>query len=339
LKRCCSARLWFQSALHAYGDSASSNRALNARLAIGLLVLMAVSLLVGDGIVALPDWLILSRIRLPRTLLAVLVGGGLGLSGAVLQGALRNPLADPALLGITGTAGLGAVLVFYWGFAQHFAPALPAGGLAGAAVGTALLLGFAGRAPSGPSLILAGVAVSAFASALLAFALALAPNPFALTEITFWLLGGLSDRTLLHVALAAPPIAIGAAVLLRLGPGLDALSLGEDTAATLGLSPMRTLRLAAVGTALAAGASAAVAGGVGFVGLVTPHLLRPLLGERPASLLMGSLLLGAALVLAADMVVRLIPLALPLSQPLPLGVLTALLGAPFLVAIARKAGP
>jgi iron complex transport system permease protein len=304
-----------------------------------LLALTALSLLIGDGILAVPDWLILSRIRLPRTLLALLVGGGLGLSGAVLQGALRNPLADPALLGITGTAGLGAVLVFYWGVAEHFAPALPAGGLAGAAVGALLLLGFAGRAPSGPSLILAGVAVSAFASALLAFALALAPNPFALTEITFWLLGGLSDRTLLHVALAAPPVAIGVAVLLRLGPGLDALSLGEDAAATLGLSPAGTLRLAALGTALAAGASAAVAGGVGFVGLVTPHLLRPMLGERPGGLLVGSLLLGAALVLAADIVVRLIPLILPLSQPLPLGVLTALLGAPFLVAIARKAAP
>jgi iron complex transport system permease protein len=134
-------------------------------------------------------------------------------------------------------------------------------------------------------------------------------------------------------------VAIGAAVLLRLGPGLDALSLGEDAAASLGLPPTRTLRLAALGTALAAGASAAVAGGVGFVGLVTPHLLRPLLGERPGGLLTGSLLLGAALVLAADMVVRLIPLLLPLSQPLPLGVLTALLGAPFLVAIARKAAP
>jgi iron complex transport system permease protein len=305
-------------------------------LAILLLVLLFASLLIGDGILALPDRLILLQIRLPRTLLAALVGGGLGLSGAVLQGALRNPLADPGLLGITGMAGLGAAITFYWGLSAHFAPALPVGGLIGAAVGAAFLLAFAGRAPSGPSLILAGIAVSALSAALLALVLSVAPNPFALAEITFWLLGGVNDRSLGHVALAAPPILLGMAILLRLGPALDALSLGEETAASLGVPVSRTLRLAAAGTALAAGAGAAVAGGIGFVGLVVPHLLRPLLGQRPASLLPASLLAGATLLLAADLLVRLAPLVLPLSQPLPLGVLTALLGAPFVVAIARK---
>jgi iron complex transport system permease protein len=308
-------------------------------LAIALVGAVLVSLLVGDGILALPDLLILTRLRLPRTLLAVLVGGGLGLSGAVLQGALRNPLADPGLLGITGTAGLGSVVVFYWGLAQSFPPALPCGGLAGALVGALALLSFAGRAPSGPALILAGVAVSALSAALLALALTLAPNPFALAEITFWLLGGLQDRTLLHVELAAPPILLGMAMLLRLGPALDALSLGEDTAASLGIPISRTLRLAAAGTALTAGAAAAVAGGIGFVGLVVPHLLRPWLGERPGVLLGPSILTGALLLVGADMLVRAAPLLLPLSQTLPLGVLTALLGAPFLVAIARKAAP
>ncbi len=308
-------------------------------LALLVVALMLASLLIGDGIVALPDALILTQIRLPRTLLAALVGGGLGLSGAALQGALRNRLADPGLLGITGTAGLGAALTFYWGLTQAFAPALPLGGLTGAAVGAGGLLAFAGRAPSGPSLILAGVAVSALSSALLALALSLAPNPFALTEITFWLLGGLQDRSLLHVALAAPPILAGGAILLRLGRALDALSLGEDAATSLGVPVTRTLRLAALGTALAAGAGAAVAGGIGFVGLVVPNLLRPALGERPADLLPASALAGAALLLAADLAVRLAPLLLPLSQPLPLGVLTALLGAPFLVAIARRAAP
>jgi iron complex transport system permease protein len=308
-------------------------------LAVLLAAILLLSLLLGDGTVATPDWLILTRLRLPRTVLAALVGGGLGLAGAVLQGALRNPLADPGLLGITGTAGLGSVVVFYWGLAQGFPPALPAGGLAGAAVGALALLGFAGRAASGPALILAGVAVSALSAALLALALTLAPNPFALAEITFWLLGGLQDRTLLHVALAAPPILLGMAVLLRLGPALDALSLGEDTAASLGIPIGRTLRLAALGTALTAGAAAAVAGGIGFVGLVVPHLLRPLLGERPGALLPASVLTGAILLTAADMLVRVAPLLLPLSQTLPLGVLTALLGAPFLVVIARKAAP
>jgi len=308
-------------------------------LAVLLAAILLLSLLLGDGTVATPDWLILTRLRLPRTVLAALVGGGLGLAGAVLQGALRNPLADPGLLGITGTAGLGSVVVFYWGLAQGFPPALPAGGLAGAAVGALALLGFAGRAASGPALILAGVAVSALSAALLALALTLAPNPFALAEITFWLLGGLQDRTLLHVALAAPPILLGMAILLRLGPALDALSLGEDTAASLGIPIGRTLRLAALGTALTAGAAAAVAGGIGFVGLVVPHLLRPLLGEQPGALLPASVLTGAILLTSADMLVRVAPLLLPLSQTLPLGVLTALLGAPFLVVIARKAAP
>lgn len=304
------------------------------RLTLLVFALAGVSLLIGDGTLALPDQGILVEIRLPRTVLALLIGGGLGLSGAVLQGALRNRLADPGLLGITGTAGLGTAVVFYWGLAAGFAPALPLGGLIGAAAGAVLLLVFAGRAPSGPSLILAGVAVSALASALLALALSLAPNPFALAEITFWLLGGLQDRTLLHVALAAPLILLGVAILLRLGPGLDALTLGEDTAASLGQPPARTLRRASLATALIAGPAAAVAGGIGFVGLAVPHLLRPLLGERPGALLPASFLGGAILLLLADMVTRLVPLILP--QAPPLGVLTALIGAPYLIVVARR---
>jgi iron complex transport system permease protein len=308
-------------------------------LAVLLAVIAALSLFIGDATLALPDELILLQIRLPRTLLGVLVGGGLGLSGAVLQGALRNPLADPGLLGITGTAGLGAVIAFYWGLAATFPPALLAGGLVGAGFGAAFLLAFAGRSPSGPSLILAGVAVSAIAAALLALALTLAPNPFALTEITFWLMGGLADRPLWQVGLTAPVILLGGAILLSLGRGLDGLSLGEDTARSLGMPISRTLRLAALGTALAAGAGAAVAGSIGFIGLVVPHLLRPWFGERPGALLPAAPLAGAALLLTADMLVRLAPLVLPLSAAPPVGVLTALLGAPFLVAIARRMAP
>jgi iron complex transport system permease protein len=232
----------------------------------------------------------------------MLVGGGLGLSGAVLQGVLRNPLADPGLLGIGGCAALGAVGVFYWGVSAAFPPALAIGGLVGAAIGcVALLLMFA-RAASGPALILAGVALSALASAFLAMALIAAPNPFALYEITFWLMGGLEDRTLTHLYLAAVPTIIGCIVLLRLGRGLDGLS-------------------------------------IGFVGLVVPHLLRPSFGERPSALLAPSLALGAALLLAADLTARLSVTILPLAQEPRLGVLTALLGAPFLIAIARRAAP
>lgn len=308
-------------------------------LALAAALLFLAALLTGPAGPGVPDAVILWQIRLPRAALAALVGGGLGLSGAVLQGALRNPLADPGLLGIGGCAGLGAVLAFYWGVAAAFAPALPLAGLAGAALGCAFLLGFAGRATSGPSLILAGVALSALATALLALALTAAPNPFALAEITFWLMGGLEDRTLTHVLLASGPILLGCAVLLRLGRGLDGLALGEDVAASLGVPVARTLRLAAAGVALSVGAGTAVAGGIGFVGLVVPHLLRPALGERPSALLVPSLLGGAALLLAADLLARAAPLLLPLQQEPRLGVLTALLGAPFLVRIARRVAP
>ena len=307
------------------------------RLWAALGVLAAASLLVGAAGLGVPDWLILTQIRLPRTVLAGLVGAGLGLSGAVLQGALRNPLADPGLLGIGGCAAFGAVLAYYWGLAALFAPALPLGALLGAGAGCTLLLGGLGHRVSGATFILGGIALSAFASALLALALSLAPNPFALAEITFWLMGGLEDRTLLHLALAAPVILAGCALLLRLGTRLDALSLGEATAATLGVPAGPTLRLAAAGVALAVGGGAAVAGGIGFVGLVVPHLLRPWFGQRPGALLWPSLAGGAALLLAADVLARLAPLLLPLQGEPRLGVLTALLGAPFLVRIARRA--
>jgi iron complex transport system permease protein len=304
-----------------------------------VLVLGGLALLVGAAGLGVPDGMILWQLRLPRAALAILIGGGLGLSGAVLQAALRNPLADPSLLGIGGAAGLGAVVAFYWGIGLAFAPALPLAGLVGAGVGCAVLFAFAGRAPSAPSLILAGVGLSALATALQVMALAFAPNPYALAEVTFWLMGGLADRAPLHVALAAPPILLGGAIMLRLGRRLDALALGEEVAASLGVPVGHTLALAAAGVALAVGAGTAVGGGIGFVGLVVPHLLRPMLGERPSALLAASALGGAALLLAADLVARTAPLVLPLAQEPPLGVLTALLGAPFLVRIARKIAP
>lgn len=305
-------------------------------LALAVAVLFVLALLTGASGFGVPEPLILWQIRLPRAALAPLVGGGLGLAGAVLQGALRNPLADPGLLGLSGMAGLGAVVAFYWGLAATFPPALPLAGLIGATAGCAVLLLAVGRAGTGMALILAGVALSALAAALLALALTLAPNPFALAEITFWLMGGLADRTLLHLALAAPLIALGAALLLRLGRGLDALSLGEEVAASLGLPAAHTLRGATLGVALAVGAGTAVAGGIGFVGLVVPHLLRPWVGERPSALLLPSLFCGAALLQGADLLARLAPLLLPLHEEPRLGVLTALIGAPFLVRLARR---
>ncbi len=303
---------------------------------VTLAVLAALSLLAGAAGFGVPLPVILWQVRLPRTLLAILVGGGLGLSGAVLQGALRNPLADPGLLGVGGCAVLGAVIAFYWGLSAAFAPALPLAGLLGAAIGCALLLGMAGRAMSGATLILAGVALSALAAALLALALALAPNPFALAELTAWLMGGFSQATLGQVWLAAPPIVLGCAWLLGIGRRLDGLTLGEEVAASLGVPVAATLRRVSLGVALAVGGAAAVGGGIGFVGLVVPHLLRPALGERPARLLLPSMLGGAVLLLAADLLARLLPLVLPLSAEPPIGVFTAIIGAPVLVRVARR---
>jgi len=302
-----------------------------------LLALALGSLLVGGAGLGLPRADILWQIRLPRTALAILIGGGLAVSGASLQGALRNPLADPGLLGIGGCAALGAVLAYYWGWSAAFAPALPVASLLAALAAAVALLLVAGRGGV-LSLILAGVALSALSAAFIALALALAPNPYALAEITFWLLGSIADRSLAHLALAAPPILIGVAVLLTLGRGLDALSLGEDAAASLGQPVQRTVRLAALGCALAVGGGAAVAGGIGFVGLLVPHLLRPWFGERPSGLLAPSFPLGAALLLGADMLVRGLPLLLPLNGELPVGVVTAMLGAPALVVLARRVG-
>ncbi|MFG1236180.1 iron ABC transporter permease [Xanthobacter autotrophicus DSM 597] len=279
--------------------------------------------------------LVLSELRLPRAILGAAVGFSLGLTGAALQGLMRNPLADPGVVGVSGAAALGAVIAFYFGFSTSFALALPLGGLVGAAAATAVLLALAARGAGTVMLILAGVALSSLAGALTALALNLAPSPYAALELVFWLMGSLADRSLVHVALALPFMAVGWVLVLATGPALDALTLGEDAAESLGF-PLRRVRLLVIGgTAAAVGASVAVAGAIGFVGLVVPHLVRPLVGHRPGRLLAASGLAGAALTLGADIAVRLVP-----TRPeLQLGVVTALIGAPFfLVLLARLRG-
>ena len=280
------------------------------------------ALILGDGG---PVTLILREIRLPRAALGLLIGAGLGLSGAALQGYLRNPLAEPGLLGVSGSAALGAVLALYTGIAAVFPLALPLAALAGAFAAAALVQGMAGSGASSITLILAGIAVSSLAGALTALVLNLAPNPFAASEIVHWLMGSLADRSLPHLWLAGPFILAGGGLLLALGPALDALTLGEEAAASLGVSLDHTRALALAGVTLTVGAGVAVAGAIGFVGLVVPHLLRPLVGHRPSWLLPASALGGAALLLAADLAVRLIA---P-ERDLKLGVVTALVGAPF----------
>ena len=276
--------------------------------------------------------LILQEIRLPRAILATMIGATLGLTGAALQGLLRNPLAEPALIGVSGSAALGAVVTFYFGFAAAFPLALPLGGMAGALFAVMLIHLLAGRGGSGLSLILAGIAINSLAAALTSLALSLAPNPYAAMEILFWLLGSLADRSFEHVLLAAPFMVVGWILLAGLGRPLEVLSLGEETARTLGIDLARLRLRLVLGAALAVGAAVSVAGSIGFIGLVVPHVLRPLVGHRPGVLLPASALGGAALTLAADIAVRLVSS----GSELRLGVFTALIGAPFFLWLVVK---
>ncbi len=312
--------------------------ALLAALALAVAALFAASLLVGPA--GLPPGaslralfgaegralvLVMQEIRLPRAILAAAIGAGLGLAGAAMQGVLRNPLAEPGLLGVSSAAALGAVLALQTGLAAAFAPALPLAALTGAALAAVLMLGLAGPRSGALGLILAGVALSALGGALLSLALNLSPNPFAAAEAVFWMMGSLRDRSMLHVVLALPFLAAGAVLLAAAARGLDALTLGEDAAAGMGVRPGRLRLLVVAGTAATVGAATAVAGAVGFVGLVVPHLVRRAAGGLPSRVLPAAALGGAAMLLAADLATRLIA---P-DRDLKLGVLTALVGAPF----------
>ncbi len=269
-------------------------------------------------------WMIMREVRLPRTMLAMIIGMSLGLAGATLQGFLRNPLADPAVVGVSSAASLGAVVALYTGMSMLFPLALPLMAIGGAVVCVLLLQGLAGRGGV-LTLILAGVAVSSLSAAFMSLALNLSPNPYASAEIMFWLMGSVTDRSMDHVFLVAPFMAAGWLMLAASARSLDALSLGEDAAASLGVDLKRTRLLVITGTAVSVGAGTAVSGGIGFIGLVVPHLLRPLVGHTPSRLLPASALAGGALLVAADILVRLIMV----GAELKLGVVTALVGAPF----------
>lgn len=313
-------------------------------LAVAAVAAFVASLLVGPQGIGLPPGsdaarLVLLEIRLPRAVLGLMIGGLLGLAGAVLQGYLRNPLAEPGLIGVSGGAALGAVIAIHSGAAGAFSMALPLGGLMGAAVSTLTVLLLAGELAGPITLILAGVAVSSLTAALTSLALNLAPNPFAASEMIYWLMGSLTDRSLVHVWLAAPLMIAGALLLLSTGRDLDALTLGEDAAQNLGVSLASLRNRVVAGTALGVGAATAVTGAIGFVGLVVPHMLRPFLGHEPGTLLLPSFLGGGALVLAADVLLR----VLSPAGDLRLGVVTALLGAPFFLWLVlrtrREIGP
>lgn len=319
--------------------------ALVAALALLLVALAALSMIMGPATAGTFDllrmmsggdadtaWMIMREVRLPRTLLAIMMGMSLGLAGATLQGFMRNPLVDPGVIGVTSSASLGAVLAFYTGFSLAFPLALPLMGIVGALGCVLLLQGLAGRGGV-LTLILAGVAVSAVCAALMSLALNLSPNPYASAEIMFWLMGSVTDRSIDHVLLAAPFMIVGWAMLAASARSLDALSLGEEAASSLGVSLKRTRLLVVAGTAISVGAGTAVTGGLGFVGLVVPHLLRPLVGHTPSRLLLASALGGGALLVAADILVRVIMI----GTELKLGVVTAIIGAPFFLWLILKA--
>ena len=274
----------------------------------------------GDQVAATIVW----QLRLPRALLALLIGAMLGGAGAALQGYLRNPLADPGVLGTSSTAALGGVLALYYGFAAVSQLTLPLFAIGGAIVGLVPLLLLAARSEGPLALILAGVAIATAAGAGISLALNFAPNPFAAVEIMTWLMGSLADRSFVHVWLALPCVAIGLGLILLQGRALDALTLGEEGATALGIDLKRTRLLLLIGTAIGVGGAVAVSGAIGFVGLVVPHLVRPFTDARPSSLLLPSMLGGAALLAAADAVVRIVP---TLEEP-RLGVITVLLGVP-----------
>lgn len=268
---------------------------------------------------------IVREIRLPRALLGFAIGAILGLSGAALQGLLRNPLAAPSLFGAPQSAAFGAVSIIALGLADVRSYALPVAAIVAAFASVFVLLAIAGRNAGLLILILAGLAISSLAGAATALVMNLSGNPFLVLEITFWLLGSLEDRSFHHVLLALPFIAAGAVILLGGRSAFRALSLGEETAQSLGVDINRLRLLVISGVALGVGGAVAVSGTIGFIGLVAPHLMRPLIGYDPARLLVPSAMAGSALLLAADIAVRLIPS----TSDIKVGVLTSIIGVPF----------
>jgi len=321
-------------------DSAAAKRRTSTIIIMMLLVVLLALISLGVGPVRMSPLevldtlfgggndvyrVIVQEIRLPRTILAVAIGAILGLSGAALQGLLRNPLASPSLFGAPQAAAFGAVLVIALGLADVRSYALPGAAVVTAFLSVFVLLVVAGRNAGLLILILAGLAISSLAGSATALAMNLSSNPFVALEIAFWLLGSLEDRSFRHVMLALPFITIGAIILMSQRNALRALSLGEETAQSLGVHVGALRLIVILGVAFGVGGAVAVTGTIGFIGLIAPHLMRPLIGYDPARLLVPSALTGAALLLAADIAVRIIPS----TSDIKVGVLTSLIGVPF----------
>ena len=326
-----------------------TNARLNALLAGGALAALAAACLAGSSdlpagraLAALfgggepADRLIVAAIRLPRALAALAVGAALGAAGASLQGLLRNPLAEPGVLGVSACSALGATFALYFGPAAVSNLALPVAAIAGALLATVVIAVAAARLSSTVTLILVGVGLSSFAAAVMALFTNLAPNPFSLSDMVQWMLGSVANRSLDDLLLAAPFLAAGLALLFSTRRGLSALALGEEAAAGVGLDLRRHRLLVVVGAGFATGAAVSLAGIIGFVGIVAPHLARPLVGHDPARSLLPSALLAGIVLTLADTAVRLAPT----TTELKLGVVASLLGAPVFVWIAvRRSAP
>jgi iron complex transport system permease protein len=278
------------------------------------------------------DQLVVWSIRLPRALAAFLVGAALGLSGAALQGLLRNPLAEPGVLGVSASASLAATFVLYYGLVAVSAWVLPIAAIVGALAATALLALASIRTRSVVTLILIGVGLSSFAGALMSLLLNLAPNPFSLSDMINWTLGSVANRSFEEIGLTLPFMVLGAGILLFTRRGLSAPTLGEEAASGVGLNLRQQRVFTVLGAGLATGASVALAGAIGFVGIVAPHIVRPLVDHDPARSMVPSALLGGLILVLADIGVRIIPT----DSELKLGVVAALIGAPFFVWIATQ---
>jgi len=308
------------------------------------MVLCLVGLMLGESVLTLaqyqqalqdpgsPPGEVIWTIRAPRVLMAALIGGSLGLAGATLQGLLRNPLADPGVLGVSAFAGLGAAASIVLGLAS-IAGAVELGALAGAGLAGTLVLGLSARFKEPEALILLGVSLSSLGGALTALIFNFSPSPIATAEVMNWLLGSVENRDFGDILRALGPVLLGAGLCFWSARGLTMLTLGEETAALSGL-PMDRLRMAAVaGTALVTGAAVAAAGVVGFVGLAAPHLVRRMVGDEPGRVLAPSALAGALLLVGSDLLARM----LQTEQELKLGVVTALFGAPLFALVAWRA--
>lgn len=323
--------------LYGFSRAARGRRILVFALSALLAGLVAISLATGPVPLAFADVLgslfsgagepaiIIREIRLPRVMLSTLVGAALGLCGAAAQSLTRNPLADPAIFGAPQAAALGAVCMLYFGYAEASSPRLLLASVGGSALCLALILFLVRRRFSVVAVLLAGLALGSLCSAGVSVALSLSPNPFAMAEIVFWLMGSFADRSLFHLGVSAPVIVIGCFILLSGGRAFRALSLGEDTAISMGFNPRLTTAYTAIGLSLAIGAATAVSGSIGFVGLMAPHLVRPFCSGDPKAVLIPSILAGAILTTGSDILVRIIPS----TNEIPVGVVTALLGAPF----------